>query len=471
MELFYMPSKRMNPLDARWLLMESPDTPMHVGVLAIFSLPSKAGKEYIPEMVAEMRSYTKLAPPWNYRLGNTRRPGLLPRLVEDTEVDLDYHLLHLALPSPGGERELGIMTSRLHSIPLDRSRPLWELHVIEGLENGRFAMYVKLHHSLIDSISAIPVFSQMLSSNPRHRNMPPLWALPDTSTEEEPTPPDSEDQVAELVTRVGQATLSIGKAMGAIARRAAAPLASGESELPSNAPRSTLNRAISSQRRFATQQYELVRLKRVAAATGSTVSEILAYLSGTALRRFFKEYNALPLDSLVGLVPVNIKDKDKRNANAAIIGLRVALGTDIADPMERLDKIKKSVSEAEKQLGTMPVDAADAYAMMSSLPIVASQLALVGRFVPRLFNVAITSVPGPEKTQYYHGARLEALHPMPLLMQHSALSIAFARYDDTINVGLTGARETLPHLQRLAVYMGKALNDLEGIALTERVTS
>lgn len=460
-------SKRMSPLDARWLLMESPDTPMHVGALAIFSMPAKAGKEYLGEMVAEMRGFTELAPPWNYRLSNGRRPGPLPRMVVDQEVELDYHFRHVALPSPGGERELGVMMSQLQSSPLDRSRPLWELYVIEGLEHGRFAMYAKLHHSLIESLHAVPVFSQMLSSSPRHQHMPPLWALPGTSDPVK-AHSESDDPVAALAAKVGQSTLSMSKALGAIARRLAAPLAPGESLLPSRAPRSTLNRAISCQRRVATQQYDKVRIKRVAAATGSTVNEILAYLAGTSLRRFFKEYNALPKESLVGLVPVDIKDQGQRDGRAAIVGLRIGLATDIADPLERLDVIRQAVNEAEDQLGAMPVDAADAYALMSSMPIVASQMGVVGRLVPRLYNVGIASVVGPEQTQYFNGAKLEALYPTSLLMQYSALSIAFASYADTINVGLTGARETLPHLQRLAIYMGKALKDLEEVAI-ERV--
>ena len=461
-------SKRMSPLDARWLLMESAETPMHVGALAIFSLPPRAKKEYLSEMVAQMREFTKPASPWNYRLSNGRRPGPLPRLVEDTDFELDYHFRHVALPSPGGERELGVMMSQLQSSPLDRSRPLWELYVVEGLENNRFAVFAKLHHSLIKNINAIPVFCQMLSSSPDTRDMPPLWALPRAAANTEEAHADSGDPMSDLVSEVGRATLSVGTALGAIARQMVAQLMPGESLIPLKAPRSTLNRSISCQRRIATQQYELARIKRVAAATGSTINEVLAYLAGTSLRRFFKEYNALPVDSLVGLVPVNIKDEDHRSGNAAIIGLRVGLGTDIADPMERLEVIRKSVSEAEEQLGAMPVDAADAYALMSSMPIVGGQMGAVGRLVPRLYNVAIGAVPGPEEIQYFNGAKLEALYPTSLLMQYSALSIAFARYADTINVGLTGARETLPHLQRLAVYMGKALNDLEAIA-KERV--
>ncbi len=461
-------SKRMSPLDARWLLMESAETPMHVGALAIFSLPPRAKKEYLSEMVAQMREFTKPASPWNYRLRNGRRPGPLPRLVEDTDFELDYHFRHVALPSPGGERELGVMMSQLQSSPLDRSRPLWELYVVEGLENNRFAVFAKLHHSLIKNVNAIPVFSQMLASSPDTRDMPPLWALHGAAPDTGEAPADSGDPMSDLVSEVGRATLSVGTALGTIARQVVSPLMPGESLLPLKAPRSTLNRSISCQRRVATQQYELARIKRVAAATGSTINEILAYLAGTSLRRFFKEYNALPVDSLLGLVPVNIKDDDQLDDNGAIVGLRVGLGTDIADPMERLEAIRKSVSEAEEQLGAMPVDAADAYALMSSMPIVASQLGTVGRLVPRLYNVGIASVQGPEETQYFNGAKLEALYPTSLLMQYSALSIAFASYADTINVGLTGARETLPHLQRLAVYMGKALNDLEAIA-KERV--
>jgi WS/DGAT/MGAT family acyltransferase len=457
----------MSPLDARWLLMESDDTPMHVGTLAIFHKPRNAPIDYLSQLAGQMREEHPVVSPWNLRLRHGRRLSLRPQLVAQKTVDLDYHFRHSALPAPGGERELGMLVSRLHSNALERDRPLWEFHLIEGLENNRFAIYAKLHHSIIEGVNAVPVMEGMLSTNPRRRHMPPLWSL--DGAEDDSGFDLSGAGLAEIAGSASQSVLSAGRAMGAAARRVAAPMIPGNKlTLPTTAPRSTLNRAINCQRRFATQQYDLERIKPLAAGTGSTINDIVAYLAGSALRRFFKEYNALPTGSLVGLVPVNLKGAGKRRSRAAIIGLRVSLATDIADPMARLKAIQQSVSEAEDQLGDMPVEAADAYAMITSMPIMASQLAVVGPLMPQLFNVGISAAHGSDQPLYFNGAKLDAIYPMALLTQFSALSINCTSYAGTLNIGLTGARDTLPHLQRLAVYMGQALDDLEEIYTARR---
>ena len=145
---------RMSPLDAVWLMMESADTPMHVGVLATFKKPRKAPRNYLRQLSEQMRNYGSPVSPWNLRLSSKSASSLSPKLVEEVEFDLDYHFRHTALPKPGGELELGIILSRLHSLALDRSRPLWEFHLIEGLEQERFAFYLKVHHALIENVNA-----------------------------------------------------------------------------------------------------------------------------------------------------------------------------------------------------------------------------------------------------------------------------------------------------------------------------
>ena len=153
---FPMSNSRLNPMDASWLAMEAHATPMHVGVLAIFSIPPKAPPDYVAGLVQDMQEYRDPVAPW--------------RQI-DAEFDLDYHFRHSALPAPGGERELGAMVSRLHSNPLDRTRPLWECHLVEGLEDDRFAIYLKVHRAILGGISAVPAFLERLSSSARARNI------------------------------------------------------------------------------------------------------------------------------------------------------------------------------------------------------------------------------------------------------------------------------------------------------------
>ncbi len=455
----------MSPLDAVWLMMESADTPMHVGVLAIFDKPRNASKDYLSKWAAQMREVQLAAEPWSMQVSRGRSV-LGPRLEEDQEFDVEYHFRHSALPEPGGERELGVMVSRLHSHPLDPSRPLWEFHLIEGLERDRFAFYVKVHHALVDNVNGIPMLLAMLSGDARERNMAPLWANPLESGSTSEGDADSWE-----FPGAGELLDSMSRAFSGAARNVFRRGEEGSFLLPSGSPRSTLNRRINAQRRFATQQFEQARIEALAESTDSTVNEILTYLCGSSLRRFFKEYNALPDESLIGALPVSLQERSESLPGNAIAGLRVALGTHIGDPLARLEAVKASMAKVREDRASLPEAAVTSYVMTRAAPIYASQLPVFGRFVPPLFNLVISNTPGPEKPRYFNGARLEAIYPLSPLMQFSALSIDCVSYAGTFNIGFTGARDTLPHLQRMAVYLGRALEDLEELVTAGEVTA
>jgi WS/DGAT/MGAT family acyltransferase len=464
-----MTSTRMKPLDAVWLMMESDDTPMHVGVLAIFNKPRRAPADYLARLADEMRESGTIASPWDLRLSRAFSPGLNHRLVEDQDFDLEYHFRHTALPEPGGERELGVVVSRLHSHPLDRSRPLWEFHLIEGLERDRFAFYVKVHHALVDSVNGIPMLVSTLSDSAAKRGMPPLWARPIHAGEHEDDGAPGEREFGDLLSDATDSLRSMGKATTGFLKSVVNRRDLGSFLLPLGTPRSTLNRHIGPQRRFATQQFEQARIQRLADATDSTLNEILAYLCGSSLRRFFKEYNALPEESLIGGMPVSLQERSERLPGNAIAGLRVALGTHIGDPLARLEAVKASLQEVREDRASLPEEAVTPYVMTRAAPIYASQAPGVGRFVPPLFNLTISNTPGPERPRYFNGAKLEAIYPMTQLMQFSALSVDCVSYAGTLNIGFTGARDTLPHLQRMAVYLGRALEDLEELVYEKEV--
>ena len=202
-----MTSMRLKPLDAIWLMMESHDTPMHVGVLAIFQVPNRAGSDYLLELASAMRETGTPVAPWNCLLANKRNTSMTPALVEERDFDLDYHFRHCALPKPGGERELGIEVSRLHSQELDRGRPLWELHLFEGLERNRFAFYLKIHHALIDNVNGIPLMLSLLSDSARHRKAPPLWTVqPPTAEVVEESGPGNMAQAMDSLGSIGKAS-------------------------------------------------------------------------------------------------------------------------------------------------------------------------------------------------------------------------------------------------------------------------
>jgi diacylglycerol O-acyltransferase / wax synthase len=449
-----MKTLALKPVDAAWLMLDSSDTPMHVGVLAIFQKPRNAAPDYLGQLATRMRAHTKACAPWNYRLSGDGVVGVLSRLVEVRDFDLNYHFQHSALPEPGGERELGVVVSRLHSPALDRNRPLWEFHLIEGLERDRFAFYLKIHHALVSDVNAIPLMFSMLDDSARSRNMAPLWTRPIAAAVDEE---DLEDRASTAV----ESLRSLGKAGMGVLRTAISPGNNAARSLLRSAPRSTLNRHINQQRRFATQQFPQQRIEQLAAATSSTVNEILTYICGTSLRRFFKEYNALPDESLVGTIPVSLHERDTRIPGNAIAGIRVELGTHIGDPLARLAAVKESIKAVRKDRQSLPEEAVTPYVLLRAAPLFASQLPGVGRFVPPVYNLNVSNTIGVDTPMYFDGARLDAIYPLSQLMQFTALSIDCVNYAGTLNIGFTGARDTLPHLQRMAVYVGQAVTDLE----------
>jgi WS/DGAT/MGAT family acyltransferase len=288
--------------------------------------------------------------------------------------------------------------------------------------------------------------------------MPPLWMLPLHGMQEDSS--KTIDLRAGL-SDAADSLASLRKAVTGFLSNAFVRREGGSYLVPKGTPPSTLNRHINSQRRIATQKFEQKRIERLARATDSTLNEILTYLCGSFLRRFFKEYNALPDESLVGAVPVSLLERSERLPGNAIAGIRVSLGTNIGDPLARLEAVKKSIKKVRRDRTSLPDDAVTPYIMMRAAPVYASQTPLLGRLVPPLFNLVVSNTPGLARPVYFEGSRMEAIYPVSPLMQFSALSIDCVSYAGTLNIGFTGARETLPHLQRMAVYMGKAVSELE----------
>ena len=459
----------MNPLDASWLAVESHDTPMHVGNLQIFSLPPSAPEHFLRDLVARMKAGRDFAPPWNLKLRNPALGRILPVWKTDDDLDIDYHVRHSALPSPGGERELGVLVSRLHSHQLDLKRPLWECHIIEGLEFGRFALYTKMHHSLIDGVSGVRLLQRVLSTDAEDLDMPAPWTVQPARTpkaESEVLPPSTEGALRTLMGSLRAQMNTTGQMLKALTKVARGSK-SGVHGLtgPFSGPVSVLNHRVTGQRRFATQQYDLAKLKMLAKATDSSLNDIVLYLSATALRRFMEEANNLPDKPLTSGIPVNVRPKDDQGTGNAISFIIANLATDIADPLRRLEAIKESTERAKEHLQSLPREAVMQYTVLLMAPYMLQLLTGLGGRVRPVFNVTISNVPGPEQPLYFNGARLEAMYPVSLIAHGGALNITCLSYAGTLNFGFTGCRDTLPHMQRLAVYTGDALQELESLVL------
>ncbi|ERP96003.1 diacylglycerol O-acyltransferase [Marinobacter sp. ES-1] len=465
--------KRLATLDASWLAVESEDTPMHVGTLQIFSLPEGAPETFLRDMVARMKDAGDVAPPWGYKLAWSGFLGrlLAPAWKVDKDIDLDYHVRHSALPRPGGERELGILVSRLHSNPLDFSRPLWECHVIEGLENNRFALYTKMHHSMIDGISGVRLMQRVLTTDPDRVNMPPPWTVrPErrrgSKTDPEASVPAAVSQAMDALKLQADMAPRLWQAGNRLVHSVRHP----EDGLtaPFTGPVSILNHRVTGQRRFATQHYQLDRLKALAQASGGSLNDIVLYLCGTALRRFLLEQDSVPAIPLTAGIPVNIRPADDEGTGTQISFMIASLSTNEADPLNRLQQIKASTRRAKEHLQKLPKSALTQYTMLLMSPYILQLMSGLGGRMRPVFNVTISNVPGPEKTLYYEGAKLEAMFPVSLIAHGGALNITCLSYAGSLNFGYTGCRDTLPSMQKLAVYTGEALDELESLVLPPR---
>jgi WS/DGAT/MGAT family acyltransferase len=456
--------KNLGALDRSFLAAERRDVMMHVGALLELSPTKGWSRDFSRELREELSRSVKVDSPWNQRL---LHPDLLANplqaWVPDEGFDIEYHVRRSALPSPGDERELGILVSRLHGTPLDFHRPPWEAHFIEGLDKKRVAIYFKVHHALIDGYTGMRLLAKSFSTDPTDTDTPLFFARPTADRavkkkEHEDVAPTFDALLAAVRDQVGVAK-DIGRALVTVAqsiRGGAQGLA-----LPLQAPKSVLNQRISRSRRFATQQVSIERVKRLAASAGGTVNDVVLAICGAALRRFLGEQDALPDKPLIAMVPVNVRPKDDPGGGNAVGAILASLATNVADPRASLDAVIASTKRAKAQLQGMSKTAIMQYSALVLAPLMLSFIpGAAGRFRPA-FNVVISNVPGPETPLYFRGWKLDEMYPLSIPFHGYGLNITVQSYAGSLNFGFTGCRDTLPHLQRLAVYSGEVLDQMD----------
>lgn len=453
-------SKRITVSDAVFLAAESRESMIHVGALMPFTPPPDASPTFLRDLMDELRDSPPVERPWDQRLKNpTFLSSPRQRWVDDTDFDLDYHVRRSALPTPGGERELGILVSRLHSVQMDFHRPLWEAHFIEGLHGGRFAMYTKVHHSLIDGYTAMKILSSCMTTDPDERDTKLFFHVPREKRKTVGEPVATMSALMDLIREQVGGTGPFWKAVGRLGRS----WGGGDEHLaaPMQAPKTIFNRRVSRNRRFATQSYALQRLKDLAKASGGTLNDVALTLCGSALRKLLASLDALPDRPLIAMLPVNLRPADDPGGGNAVGAILASLATHLEDPADRLAHVMASTRRAKQQLEGMPRSTIMQYTALLMAPL-SVQLATgtAGRMRPA-FNVVISNVPGPKEPLYFRGAKLEAAYPLSIPFHGYGLNITLNSYAGTLNFGFIGCRDALPHLQRLAVFAGEALEELE----------
>ncbi len=456
--------RHISPLDVAWLFVESDETPMHVGCLQIFSPPAEASENFVEEMVDGLSLSRQFAPPFSLRMRSRRLA--LPQWEETSDLDLEYHLQRWALPPPGEATALHELVAQIHSQPLDTARPLWEFHFIEGLTQGRFALFVKVHHSLMDGIGGIRLLQNLFSHSAASGALVPPWA---PRAEEPRTPGTGLETVAPQhpIVRRARALMAQLEALpnatenlASLAWSAIRPQGS-DLKAPYTAPRCVLNERVSSRRQFTTCRLPLAQLQALARRTDSTVNDVFLAVCSGALRRYLLERGELPQQALIAGLPVSVRPEGDTQVGTAISFVVADLATHHADPRQRLEAIHASTQAAKQHLSSLSHEAQTEYTLLLMAPFMFELMSgLAGRLRPA-FNLIISNVPGPRDALYFHGAQLESLTPSSIVTHGQALNITAVSYCGNLDIGFTACAERVPELESLAIYTRQALDELE----------
>jgi WS/DGAT/MGAT family acyltransferase len=457
--------QRLTGLDATFLYMETASIHMHVASTSIFDPATVPGGYEFEKVKTLVRERLPLLPPFRRRLVEIPFQLHHPIWVEDPDFDLDYHVRRAALPSPGGPAELAEFAGDFMSRPLDRSRPLWEMYAIEGLEGGLVAMMTKTHHAAVDGVSGAELTVNLL----------------DLAPEPAPAPPDDwkPDRIPTDIELVGYALASLSRQPLAAAKAARRTLEAGLNlrrrnrapgttppPAPFSAPNTSLNTAITPHRKFAFTQLALDDVKRVKNVLGGTVNDIVLAVCAGALRSYLDAKGEHPDAPLVAMVPISVRTEDETGAMGnRVSSMLVSLETTIDDPVDRLHAITAATRNAKEQDKAIGADTLTNWTEFAAPALAAraarlySSMKLADRHRP-IFNVSVSNVPGPDFPLYSAGAKMTAMYPMAPIADGMALNITVMSYMGTMYFGLNACRETLPGVWDIAHALEASLNEL-----------
>ena len=460
---------RLTPVDASFLHQEGANSHMHIGGLTIIEGPPPTMDEFLEQI----RRRLHLVPRYRHKLAYTALDSGRPVWVDDPSFNLDYHVRHTALPAPGRWDQLQDLTARIFSQQLDRTKPLWEMWLIEGLEDDRFALITKTHHSLIDGIAGVDLATVLFDLSPEP---PPL------TINGKPWKPHPEPGAVALVTAglIGAVRTGITLAEGAVdalahperALSRAREAAEGVGEIIwaglNPAPETPLNVPIGPHRRFVAVAEQLDDFKEVKNAFGGTVNDVVLAIVAGALRSFLISRGRRTEGvEMRALVPVSVRTQGEQGGNRIVV-MRGPLPVYIADPLDRLRFVSHAMSglkESKQALGAEVISGAQSFAP----PTILAQASRLN-FSTRLFNLIVTNVPGPQFPLYVLGREMLQAIPVAFLPENHALAIAIMSYNGQLNFGLLGDFDALPDIAAIGEHLADELATLLALARESAAT-
>jgi diacylglycerol O-acyltransferase len=467
--------ERLSGLDSAFLSFETPSMHLHVAIVAVID-PSTMSTPYSFEDLKAFVAHRLMRQP-TFRRRVVEVPFRLnhPLWVEDPHLDLDYHIRRHVLPAPGGPRELTDLTGAIVGMPLDRARPLWEIHVVEGLHDGNVALIGKIHHAAVDGVSGAELFIHLFDLTPH----PPDETAAVAGSAEPALSPGLAERIPNDIEMVGHALMSQARRVMSLPAlvgrtvRTASHLISRHRDpeavvgaVPLRAPRTPWSAAITPHRSVAFARVRLSDVKRVRAAFGVKVNDVVLTLVSGALRQYLRARSTLPREPLVGMCPVSVRTEDEHGRlDNRISGMFVHLRTDIADPAKRLRAIAKATKGAKADhnaVGAKFIQNWAEQAAPSTFVLATrlySRLNLADRHPP-IYNVVVSNVPGPDFPLYLDGAELVATYPMGPIMEGAGLNVTVLSYLDNVDFGFLAGAELVPDVWDMADVVEGIMADL-----------
>jgi diacylglycerol O-acyltransferase / wax synthase len=459
---------RLTAVDAAFLAQEGANSHMHIGAVMVFEGPPPAFQDFADHV----RGRLHLTPRYRQKLAFPPLETGRPMWVDDPNFNLEYHLRHTGLPEPGSEEQLRNLTARIHSQRLDRTKPLWELWLVQGLEDGRWALISKTHHAVVDGIAGVDLATVLFDMEP----VPP--PLPHEGEPWVPQPePSGTAMAARGIRGLAQLPFDLAGRAVAAARRPGAALhgareaVEGVAEVAwaglNPAPDTPLNVPIGPHRRFETVRCELTDFKLVKNAFGGTVNDVVLATVAGALRQWLQSRGVRTEGlELRALVPVSIRGADERGAAGNRLAvMRGPLPVYIEDPIARLEAVKQAMDGLKESKQAVGAEVLTSVQNLAP-PTVLAQASRMN-FSTRLFNLLVTNVPGPQFPLYALGRELQELFPVAFLPDNHALAVAIISYNGGIDFGLLGDYDAMPDLARFAAYLDESRQELVDLARGE----
>ena len=461
--------ERLSGLDASFLYLETPAQLMHVCGLIVIDPSTIPGGYSYTAFRDDLERRIRDVPEFTRKLRRVPMGIDHPIWVRDQHFAIERHVHRLALPTPGGYAELVELTGHLAGLPLDRSRPLWEMWVIEGY-GDRVVAFLKMHHATVDGVSGANLISHLCSLEP---DAEPLAADEPPRSDREPGRPELFGRgLLGYVTRPLNAVRLVTPSAQMITRTVGRARAGTAMAAPFSAPRTSFNGTITGHRTLGIVDLALDEVREIKNATGTTVNDVILTVAGGALRTYLDQRGELPSHSLTATVPVSVRDHSQRTTGAnKVSALFAKLGTDVADPLLRLREMAEGNRNAKEHHAAISADALQDWAEFAAPRTFGlamrtyAGLRLPERH-PVVHNLVISNVPGPPVPLYFMGGRIDGLYPLGPVFHGAGLNITVISNNGRLNVGVIACRESVPDAESLV-----SLFPSELAALTEAVTA